>query len=148
MRNLFAILMVATKPIEQTASKWKRKVDVAGEDYRYGIENPKADWATETKAAETRYKEGVTRAAAEGRFGRGVSKAGTEKWKKGAVEKGLTRWPEGVGMAEDEYRTAMSEVLSVIQGVTLPARRPKGDPANYERVKAIGTALHAKFKGK
>ena len=39
----------------------------------------------------------------------------------------------------------MGEVLRVMEGVTLPARGPKGDPKNYDRVKAIGEALH-KYK--
>ena len=140
--------MVATKPLDQVVAKWKRKVAGAAEDYRDGINNPKADWQTETLKAESRYKTGVTQAASEGRFGKGVSKAGTEKWKKGAIEKGISRWPEGVAMAEDEYRSGMGDVLNTISGVTLPAKGPKGDPRNYERVKAIGDALHRKKIGK
>jgi len=140
--------MPATKPLDKTVEKWKRKVAGASEDYKSGVENPREDWASATKAAETRYKEGVTRAAAEGRFGRGVSKAGTEKWKKGASGKGVSRWPEGVAAAEGEYASGMGEVLSTIQSVTLPPKGPKGDPRNYERVKAVGVALHNKFKGK
>jgi len=140
--------MVATKPLDQVVTKWKRKVAGASEDYRDGVTNPKSDWQTETLKAEARYKTGVTQAASEGRFGKGVSKAGTEKWKKGALEKGVTRWPEGVAQAEDEYRSGMGDVLNTIAGVTLPARGPKGDPRNYERVKAIGDALHRKKIGK
>jgi len=140
--------MVQTKPLDQVVAKWKRKVAGASEDYRQGVTNPKADWATETGKAEARYKTAVTQAAAEGRFGKGVSKAGTDKWKKGAMEKGISRWPDGVAMAEDEYRSGMGEVLSTISSVTLPAKGPKGDPRNYERVKAIGDALHKKKIGK
>jgi len=140
--------MVATKPIDQVVEKWKRKVAGASEDYRIGVTSPKNDWATEAGKAQERYKAGVTQAANEGRFGRGVAKAGTEKWKKGCAEKGVTRWPEGVAMADDEYRTGMGDVLNTIQSVTLPAKGPKGDPRNYERVKAIGDALHKKKIGK
>ena len=140
--------MVQTKPIDRVVSKWTSKVAGAQQDYIDGVNNPKADWATETTKAEGRYKEGVQRAAAEGRFGKGVSSAGTDKWKKGATGKGPGRWVEGVGQAEDEYRQGMGEVLSTINSVSLPARGPKGDPRNYERVKAIGVALHNKFKGR
>lgn len=140
--------MVKTKGVDRTVQKWRTKVAGAREDYVAGVTAPKIDWQTATKAAEPRYKEGVTRAAAEGRFGKGVDKAGTAKWQKGATEKGPGRWTEGVAAAEDEYRTGMGEVLNVIEGVTLPPRGPKGDPANYDRVRAIGTALHAKFKGR
>ena len=140
--------MVATKPLDQVVAKWKRKVAGASEDYRDGVMNPKADWATETGKAEGRYKTGVTQAANEGRFGKGVARAGTEKWNEGAMEKGISRWPEGVAMAEDEYRSGMGDVLNTISSVTLPAKGPKGDPRNYERVKAIGDALHKKKIGK
>lgn len=140
--------MVATKPLDQVVDKWQRKVAAAGPDYIAGVQNPKADWQTETLKAEGRYKQGVTQAAAEGRFGKGVQTAGTEKWKRGATGKGATRWPEGVAAAAGDYSSGMGEVLSTIQGVTLPPRGPKGDPANYARVQAIGTALHNKFKGK
>lgn len=139
---------VQTKPIDQVVEKWKRKVSGAQSDYVQGIKNPREDWETATKAAEQRYKEGVTRAAAEGRFGKGVATAGTEKWKKGATEKGPARWAEGVNAAEDEYRGGMTEVLNVIQGTNLPPRGAKGDPRNYERTKAIGQRLHDHFKNK
>jgi len=140
--------MVETKPIEQVVEKWQRKVSGAEPDYRAGIENPKKDWEAATKAAEPAYKEGVTRAANEGRFGRGVAKAGTAKWKKNALEKGPGRWSAGVGMASDEYRSGMSEVLTTLNSVSLPPRGAKGDPRNYERVKVIGEALHKKFRGR
>jgi len=140
--------MVETKPIEQVVEKWQRKVSGAEPDYRAGIENPKKDWEAATKAAEPAYKEGVTRAANEGRFGRGVAKAGTAKWKKNALEKGPGRWSAGVNMATDEYRTGMSTVLAKINSVKLPPRGAKGDPRNYERVKVLGDALHKLTTGK
>lgn len=140
--------MVQTKPLDQVVSKWQRKVQGATQDYQEGVNNPKADWQTETIKAEGRYREGVTRAASEGRFGKGVQRAGTEKWKRGATGKGVGRWTEGVNAATQDYSNGMGDVLSTIQGVTLPPRGPKGDPQNYARVQAIGTALHNKFKGK
>jgi hypothetical protein len=140
--------LVKTKGLDRTVKKWQDKVAGATGDYTAGIENPKADWGTETLKAEPRYKEGVTRAAAEGRFGKGVNKAGTEKWKKNALSKGPGRWSDGVSKAEPEYREGMSEVISTIEGITLPPKGPKGDARNYDRVKAIGDALHRKAIGK
>jgi len=140
--------MVKTKGVDKTLEKWKRKVSQAAPDYRDGVENPRRDWASETKAAEARYKEGVIKAANEGRFGRGVAQAGTEKWKKGATTKGVERWAPGVAAAEDEYRSGMSKVLEAIESATLPPRYPAGDPRNLERVRAINMAVHNKVKGK
>lgn len=140
--------MVATKDIATVTEKWQRKVAAAGPDYITGVNNPKADWGTETLKAGGRYAQGVTQGIANKQFEKGVAKAGTEKWKKGATGKGADRWPTGVAAAVDEYQQGMGEVLNTIQGVTLPPRGPKGDPANYARVQAIGTALHNKFKGR
>lgn len=140
--------MVKTKGVDRTVAKWAGKVAVAREDYVSGITAPRVDWQTATAKAEGSYEQGVQRGIASKQFGKGVARAGTAKWQKGALEKGPGRWMEGVAAATDEYRTGMSEVISVIEGVTLPPRGPKGDPANYDRVRAIGTALHTKFKGR
>lgn len=81
-------------------------------------------------------------------FGKGVARAGTAKWQKGATEKGPGRWTSGVAAAEDEYRQGMGAVIQVIEGTTLPPRGPKGDPKNYDRSRVLGTKLHDAFKGK
>lgn len=140
--------MVKTKGVDRTVAKWKSKVAAAGPDYLDGVTNPKADWQTETSKAEGSYEQGVQRAIANKLFGKGVSKAGTAKWQKGATEKGPMRWTSGVAMAEDEYRSGMGEVIQVIEGTALPPRGPKGDPKNYDRTRILGTKLHDHFKGK
>ena len=140
--------MVKTKGVDRTVAKWKTKVAVAGPDYLDGVQNPKADWQTETSKAEGSYEQGVQRAIATKQFGKGVSKAGTAKWQKGATEKGPARWISGVGLAEDEYRSGMGEVIQVIEGTALPPRGPNGDPKNYDRTRILGTKLHDHFKGK
>jgi hypothetical protein len=140
--------MVKTKGVDRTVAKWQNKVAGAQGDYADGVANPKADWAQETSKAEGSWKQGVAQASAEGRFGKGVAKAGTAKWQKGATEKGPGRWAEGVSKAESEYRSGMGEVISTLESISLPPRGPKGDPKNYDRTRAIGTALHNKFKGK
>ena len=140
--------MVKTKGIDKTLSKWQSRVSVAAPDYEDGIKNPKKDWATEAKNAEARYEDGVRAAIAEKRFGKGVAEAGTEKWQKKAVEVGVARWAPGVAAAADDYKAGMSKVLEAIESVTLPPRYAAGDPRNYERVKAIGQAIHEKVKKK
>lgn len=140
--------MVKTKGLDRTAQKWKNKVAGAQGDYVDGVNNPKRDWASETAKAEGAYEQGVQRAISNKSFGKGVGKAGTAKWQKGAVEKGPGRWAEGVAKAEDEYRQGMGEVIQVIEGTQLPPRGPKGDPKNYDRSRVLGQKLHNHFKGK
>ena len=134
--------MVKTKPIDVVKKKWADRASVAGDDYKFGVQNPKRDWARATEEAFDAWTKGIQEAIAEKRFVGGVRKAGTEKWQKKAIEVGADRYTTGVRAAVDEYEAAMSEVLRVIEGVSLPPRGPKGDPKNIERVKAVADALH------
>jgi len=140
--------MVKTKGIDKTLAKWQARVSVAAPDYEDGIKNPKKDWKSEAKAAEARYEDGVRAAIAEKRFGKGVEAAGTEKWQKKAIEVGVARWAPGVAAATEDYKAGMSKVLAAIEATTLPPRYAAGDPRNYERVKAIGQAVHNAVKKK
>ena len=134
--------MVKTKPVEHVVKKWESKASIATDDYKFGVENPKEDWASATEGAFSRWQAGIQESISKKTLIGGVRKAGTGKWKKRALEKGAGRYAEGIRTATDEYRSAMGEVLKVIEGVDLPEKGAKGDPKNYERVKAIGEALH------
>ncbi|RLE52464.1 MAG: hypothetical protein DRJ26_04735, partial [Candidatus Methanomethylicota archaeon] len=113
-----------------------------------GVKNPKKDWETQTIAAADAYKEGVQAAISEGRFEKGVRKAGTEKWKKKATTLGVTRWGPGVAAAREAYERGFAPYRDIIERLDLPPRRPKGDPGNIDRVRVIAMALHeAKVKG-
>jgi len=137
--------MVKVKPIDRVVKKWEERASVATDEYKAGVENPKQDWQKATEDAFPAWQTAIQEAIRNRTFIGGVRKAGTEKWRRGALEKGADRYSSGVRAAVDEYRDAMGEVLRVMEGVTLPARGPKGDPKNYDRVKAIGEALH-KYK--
>ena len=129
------------------SAKWNRRVSGATEDYTKGVTDPAVDWAGPAKQAEATYKEAVTKAAGEGRFGKGIAAAGNEKWKTKTASKGPARWSAGVAEAQPDYEKGMGKVLSAIGAVNLPPRGPAGDERNYERVKAIGRAVHNATKG-
>jgi len=139
--------MALTKSADQVASKWARVTPERAPDYEDGVRNPTKDWGTQTAAAEDTYKAGVTAAMGRGAFGKGVRKAGTASWQKGAIEKGTARFGPGVQTAQPKYQSAIADVLSTINSVTLPPRYAKGDPRNIARVSAIATALHKKKIG-
>lgn len=134
--------MAAIKSMDRIVAKWKRVAAASGEEYRVGIENPKADWAAMTKAAEPRYEAGVTGAISRKGFGKGVTKAGTEKWQRMSLAKGPTRWSEGIGLAGDAYAEGFAPYARIIAATTLPARGPKGSPQNIQRVAVIAKALY------
>lgn len=128
--------------IGRVAQKWAERAGSAQGAYMDGVQNPKEDWAqATTKAAET-YKVAVIKAANDGKFARGVNRVGTQKQQQASIQKGSQRFTEGVAIAQPDYSAAMAPVLQTISSVTLPARGPKGDPKNIERVKAIDAALH------
>ncbi|MBA7699636.1 hypothetical protein ES703_108335 [subsurface metagenome] len=135
--------MAFIRSIEQIARKFASVTPGRTEDYRFGVENPRRDWANATAAAESAYEGGVTQAIAKKRFGKGVKAAGTEKWSRGAIEKGTARWGPGVTLGEAAYRTGFAPFRDAIERVTLPPRYPRRDPRNLERVKAIVNALTA-----
>ena len=130
------------KSATEAAEKHARVCAQRSADYADGIERPRRDWEAATLAAEDNYGAGVQAAIAEGRFGRGVSNAGTETWKKGAREKGVVRWAPGVSLAKAKYQAKIAGVLNALSGIALPARGPKGDPRNIERVAVIARELH------
>ena len=128
----------------ENAAKWKRRTENAGPEYEAGIENPKNDWAENTANAEKNYETGIQTSIQQKRFGKGVKKAGTQAWQEGAKNKGVQRFGQGVALAGDKYEEGFKPYAEVIEKTTLPTRYPKGDPRNYERVKAMGASLHDK----
>lgn len=133
--------MAAIRSIERIAKKWATVTPGRSEDYRSGVESPRRDWETATTAAEDSYQAGVTAAIAEKRFGKGVRAAGTDKWQRGALEKGTMRWGPGVAMAETAYAQGFGPIRDAIERVTLPPRFARRDPRNLNRVKAIVDAV-------
>jgi len=134
--------MADIKSMDKIGRKWQEVTPQRAGEYREGIQSPRRSWSEATADAEQSYNDGVAEAISQGSFGKGVREAGDSKWREGALEKGVRRWPEGVRLGGDAYRTGFAPFHSVIAGVTLPPRGPKGDPRNYDRVRAIGEALH------
>lgn len=128
--------------------KWARVTPQRTEDYQQGVVNPKTSWQAATIAAEKNQELGIQQAIQDKRFAKGVQKAGDQSWQQGALQKGVTRFGEGVQIAESKYEAAFQPFAQVIESTTLPPRYPKGDPRNVQRVAAIATALrNKKVKG-
>ena len=140
--------MPAIRSAREIAEKWARVTPGRAPDYEAGVKNPKKDWETQTLKAADAYREGVQAAISEGRFEKGVRKAGTSKWQTKAVKLGVPRWGPGVAAAKDAYEKGFAPYRDIIERIELPPRRPKGDPGNIDRVRVIAMALHeAKVKG-
>lgn len=130
-------------PLDRATERFVRRAGQAGPDYEAGVRNPRRNWQEATTAAEPSYRDGVTAAAQQGRFGRGVRRAGNAKWQRRAVELGVPRFPTGVAAAADEWTRGFQPFHAAISAVQLPPRRPKRDPANRQRINAVLDAVIA-----
>jgi hypothetical protein len=93
-------------------------------------------------AAIPNWRIGVSSGSAEQLLRAGLNRAGAGKIQRRVEKVGQSRFSEGVNAAEDDYRGRITSVLSTIAGANDPGRGARGDPRNYQRVQAIGDALH------
>lgn len=136
--------MAFIRSVDSIASKWAEVTPLRAGDYAAGIANPRRSWAAATKAAESAYEAGVTKAIGRKAFGKGVTKAGDEKWSRKASVNGVRNWGPGVAEAKGDYATGFAPYHAAIAAVQLPPRYARRDPRNLERVKAVVNALIAK----
>lgn len=120
-------------------AKWANRSQQASPEYATGVQNPRRSWAASAQASEGNYAAGVSEAASKGSYGKGVARASDAKWQKGALEKGRTRYGQGVSVSQEEYSAGFQPYANAINGLTLQPRGPKG--SNYGRVQQIGDAL-------
>lgn len=135
------------KPIGEVVEKFVRRAGQATDDYKHGVDTTEKDWSSLTSAAEPSYETGVTQAITDKRFGKGVKKAGTEKWRRGASGKGADRYGPGVRESMDAYQKGVQPYLDELSRLTLRPRGPRGSDGNYQRSKDVGVALHRKRVG-
>jgi hypothetical protein len=134
-------MFLQVKDAATVAAKWTQRASAAGAAYTAGVNGTQKDWASDTAAAAPAWAAGVAQAASNGSFAKGVNAAGTAKWKAKAANVGAARYPQGVQAATQYYQTGITSVLQVLAGLSLPARGPKGDPGNLNRVSVVTTAL-------
>ena len=126
-------MAIKVKDLSKSTVKWAENAGRAA-----------ASYAEEAAAASETYKLAISVANIATRFQRGVQKAGAAKYARKIESVGRDRFMPGINAAVDDYKTNVEPFLSAIAGITLPARKPRGDPANYARVEAIGKVLNAK----
>lgn len=136
--------MAFIRSVDQIATKWAEVTPMRSADYAAGIASPRRSWAAATKAAESSYESGVTKAIGRKAFGKGVGKAGDEKWSRKASTRGVANWGPGVADAKGDYASGFAPYQAAIAACALPPRYARRDPRNLARVKAIVDALVAK----
>lgn len=132
------------KSVDSIAKKYASRGGAAGADYKDGVEQTTNDWASNTAAQADTYAAGVQAAIGRDAFRKGVSKAGTDKWKRKAAGVGSQRFASGVQAAQGDYAAGVNPYLEVLKNLSLPKKLPKGDPANGQRSAIVQAALHQK----
>ncbi len=139
--------MAFIKSLERIKANWKAGTAGAGARLKEGVLNPRRPWKESTLAAVDLHTTATQEALARGAFGKGVEDTPAEKQKNRASLLGPARYAQGTAAATDDYGTGFGPYREVIAGVELKPRGPKGSPENYDNVKAIGDALHARKVG-
>jgi len=140
-------MAIAVKDASTAAAKFVQRAQAAAPDYAKGVSGAGSHWQTNTVAANDSYVAGVTAAANAGRFAKGVTAAGGSKYEQKASTVGAQRYPQGVANAGPNWQNGTTPYLQTIASLSLPARRPKGDPSNIQRVQMITDALRKKKLG-
>lgn len=133
--------MAAIKDLGDIAKKFATVTPQRAGEYTEGVEKSPVDWAQAAEASEANYEAGIQSAVQRKAFGKGVRKAGTQKYKEGVRQKGGARFAAGVAIAGPAFESGFSPYHRVIAGTTLPPRFARRDPRNLERVAAISNAL-------
>lgn len=133
--------MAFIRSAKEIAEKYSRVTPLRTDDYRKGVESPRADWDKQAIAAKDNYKAAIQDSLTRGAFEKGVAKAGQAKWQNKTLLKGPARFAEGVSVSGPDFEEGFAPYQDAIAKVTLPPRYPAGDPRNIERVKAVSTAL-------
>lgn len=136
--------MVRTKGAAAAAENWRNAIGRVPDAYKKGTAAV-VDFTSAAVAGQDNYEKQMTNTDVLRRREAGLQKAGDAAWKKGTSEKGAARISQGMTAATQKQASAIQEVISVIEGTTLPARGVDVD-TNIERVRVLAKALQAAFK--
>ena len=133
--------MVKVKPMSQITANYKSAIGSVPAKYKTGIEGT-TDWQSKAMAGEDLYAEKIQEAISNQSRARGISRVSDGEWKSAAAGKGAARIGAGMNESLPKYTSIMTEVRSVLEGVSLPER--VADPMQNidNRVKPIAQALH------
>jgi hypothetical protein len=140
-------MAINVKSAAAAATKFVQAAQSAGPAYTAGVQNAGASWATNTAASAQAWQQGVSQAVSDGRFAKGVNQTSQNKYQVRAAGVGAQRYGPGVAGAQQTYQTNVAPYLATIAQLNLPARQPKGSPANIARVQAVTQALRAQKLG-
>jgi hypothetical protein len=137
-------MAIAIKDVGTLQAKYLSRGQGAVNDYKAGINAPKASQSGQAIAAAPRWQQAVQDPNALKRYTTNLQKSGDQGWAAGALGKGANNYPAGIQRGAPKWANNVSPYLQVISGLTLSPKGIRGSQANYQRVADVGNALHAK----
>lgn len=137
-------MALTVKPIDKSTTKWSENASRSATEFATNAAAAADDWARKTAAASDNFGQAITAPGVKERFRRGVVKAGAAKFLRKITDVGKDRFGPGVLAAIGDYKIGAEPYYQTLAGLTLSARKPRGDPGNYNRVNEVGKALNAK----
>jgi uncharacterized phage infection (PIP) family protein YhgE len=125
------------------ANKWSTRAQGAVNDYKAGVQAPKASQSAMAIAAAPLWQQAVNSPQALASFQSGLRAAGDAGWQAGALNKGAARYPGGITAGLQKFTANITPFLNAIAGLNLPAKGLRGSAANIQRVAAVAEALHS-----
>ena len=137
-------MAIKVKPIEASTTKWSDNAGRAAEAFAVEAEASADIWARNTGAAADTFGQAISAPGIKERFRRGVARAGAAKFARKIRDVARDRFAPGIAAATIDYKQGAEPYFTTLAALTLTARKPRGDPANYRRVEEVGKALNAK----
>ena len=92
-----------SKPSERWVSKWDRRTAVAGDDYKWGVENPARGPATAAIAARATLEQKMAQKETWNKWEDGLKFVGDDGVKAAASVKGTARYGPGITYGTPKY---------------------------------------------
>ena len=137
-------MAIKVKDITASAGKWTENAGRAAGEFAANAEAAADTWARNTAAAVDTFGQAISAPGIKNRFRSGVVKAGAAKFARKIRDVARDRFGPGVAAAQSDYQAGAEPYFSTLAAITLSTRKPRGDPANYNRVMEVGKALNAK----
>lgn len=135
-------MVKATVPsAADVANKWAEETPRRATYYETNAPLASAKWEANAGIGAANYKAAVQASNIDALFRGGIKRAGASKFAR-KVKALAGRFGPGVSAAKDDMQTGVGPYLSEIAATDIGDRKPRGDPANYDRPKKIGDALH------
>ena len=128
---------------DEVARKWGEVTPGRSGYYEANTPGASTKWEANTKAAKSNYKAALADPKIADRFEGGV-RGQAAKFARKVTDVGVSRFGPGVSAAIPDMSAGFSSYAALINAITVPDRKPRGDPANYKIVEKIGSELHKK----